>query len=105
MFVKIKRKLRLAVCMSTIAPLLLSAPQDKAHDKAIDIRRSTITIHVGKAGLFSAAGHEHLVSAPISSGVLNDSAQPSVEFKVDAAKMTVMPDAGVDASTRAEIQK
>ena len=47
-----------------------------AQDKAIDIERSTISIHVGKAGLFSVAGHEHWVEAPISSGVLNESAPP-----------------------------
>ena len=42
-----------------------------AQDRPIDVEHSTVTIHVGKAGLFSAAGHEHWVNAPISSGAYN----------------------------------
>jgi polyisoprenoid-binding protein YceI len=76
-----------------------------AQDKAIDVQRSTITIHVGKAGLLSAAGHEHWISAPISSGAIGDSGAPHVEFKVATAKMTVKPDPKVDANTQAAIQK
>ena len=32
-----------------------------AQDTVIDTQRSTIAIHVGKAGLFSAAGHDHTI--------------------------------------------
>ena len=45
-----------------------------AQDTAIDVQRSTITIHVGKAGLLSAAGHDHWINAPISSGTIRESA-------------------------------
>jgi polyisoprenoid-binding protein YceI len=76
-----------------------------AQEKTIDVQRSTITIHVGKAGLFSAAGHEHWVSAPIASGRFSDSIHPRVEFKVATAKMVVKPDPKVDAKTQAQIQK
>jgi polyisoprenoid-binding protein YceI len=76
-----------------------------AQDKAIDVQRSTITVHVGKAGLFSVAGHEHWVSAPISAGVVDDSNAPHVEFTVDASKMSVKPDPKVDAKTQSEIQR
>jgi len=76
-----------------------------AQDRAIDVQRSTITIHVGKAGLFSIAGHEHWVEAPISSGVISDSTPAHVEFRVDPAKMEVKPDPKVEAKTQAEIQK
>jgi len=76
-----------------------------AQDMAIDVERSTITIHVDKAGLFSAAGHEHWVSAPISSGTIRESPSPFVEFTVQTAQMTVKPDPKVDAKTQAEIQK
>ncbi|HEY1241845.1 MAG TPA: YceI family protein [Bryobacteraceae bacterium] len=69
------------------------------------MQRSTITIHVGKAGLFSAAGHEHWVEAPISSGVIHESSPARVEFKVNAAKMQVKPDPKVDANTQSQIQK
>ena len=76
-----------------------------AQERAIDAQRSTITIHVGKAGLFSMAGHEHWVEAPISSGAVHESPPASVEFKVNAAKMQIKPDPKVDAKTQSEIQK
>jgi|KBSMisStaDraftv2_1062788.scaffolds.fasta_scaffold133362_2 polyisoprenoid-binding protein YceI len=76
-----------------------------AQEIAIDQQRSTITIHVGKAGIFSAAGHEHWVNAPISSGILRESPAPQVEFTIETARMTVKPDPKVDAKTQAEIQK
>ena len=76
-----------------------------AQDKTIDVEHSTITIHVGKAGLFSAAGHEHWVNAPISAGTFSDSEPLHVEFRVDAARMAVKPDPKIDASTQAQIQK
>jgi polyisoprenoid-binding protein YceI len=75
-----------------------------AQDRAIDTERSTITIHVGKAGLLSAAGHEHRVNAPIASGTINESG-PRVEFIVEAAKLRVKPDPKIDAKTEAQIQK
>jgi len=87
-------------CLAAICVFSLSA-----QDKAIDSERSTITIHVGKAGLFSMAGHEHWVNAPISAGVLDDSNRLHVEFRVDAAKMEVKPDPKIDAKTQAQVQK
>jgi polyisoprenoid-binding protein YceI len=81
---------------------LAGAAMLAAEDKPMDTQRSTITIHVGKAGLFSAAGHEHWVSAPIISGTVGDA---QVEFRVDTAKMAVKPDPKVDAKTQAQIQK
>src|ERR1051326_5604401 len=76
-----------------------------AQERAIDVQRSTITVHVGKAGLFSAAGHEHWVSAPISSGTIRETPPASVEFNAQTAKMAVKPDPKVDAKTQAQIQK
>jgi polyisoprenoid-binding protein YceI len=74
-------------------------------DRAIDVERSTITIHVDKAGLLSAAGHEHWVAAPISSGTIRESPSAFVEFTVQTAQMLVKPDPKVEAKTQAEIQK
>ena len=76
-----------------------------AQDAAIDTQRSTVSIHVGKAGLFSAAGHDHTISAPIASGAIRESAPPRAEFIIETAKMTVQPDPKVDAKTQAAIQK
>lgn len=75
-----------------------------AQEIPIDTARSTITIHVGKAGLLSVAGHEHWVNAPIASGSIDESA-PNVKFTVDTAKMTVKPDPKIDEKTQAQIQK
>lgn len=85
--------------------LLATAAVAAAQDVAIDVDRSTVTVHVAKTGLLSAAGHEHWVSAPISSGTIRENPSGSVEFTVETAKMTVKPDPKVDAKTQAEIQK
>ena len=67
---------------------------------------SIIRIHVGRAGLFSAAGHEHWVSAPIERGSLDDS-DPSahVAFIVQARKLMVVPDKDLSAEKQAEVQR
>jgi polyisoprenoid-binding protein YceI len=85
--------------------LLAAVTSVTAQDAAIDTQRSTITIHVGKAGLLSAAGHDHWINAPISAGVIRETPDPRVEFTVEAAKMAVKPDPKVDAKTQAMIQK
>ncbi|MBZ5577725.1 MAG: YceI family protein [Acidobacteriia bacterium] len=87
-----------SICIAVVvAPLA-------AQDRAIDVGRSTMTVHAGKAGLFSIAGHEHWISAPLGAGVLNNSDKPHVEFTVRAAGLTVKPDPKVDSKTQAEIQ-
>src|SRR6266481_5856602 len=72
--------------------LLISPPPLSAIERAIDPSRSTITIHVGKTGLFSAAGHEHEVSAPIAEGAIDDSGDGHIWFRVEAAKLQVLPE-------------
>lgn len=89
----------------SLLAVAITLPLLNAQDASIDVTRSTITIHVGKTGLFSAAAHEHWVSAPIASGTIRESGTPGVEFKVESAKMTVKPDPKVDAKTQATIQK
>ncbi len=63
---------------------------------------SKFTIHVHKAGVFSAFGHDHLVTAPIAQGKL-DSKTKTVEIVVDAKQMKVV-DNEVSDKDRAEIQ-
>jgi polyisoprenoid-binding protein YceI len=59
----------------------------------VDPGTSTMTIHVGKAGLFSFAGHEHEVTAPIASGRIEadaaDLARSSVTLRFRAADLRV----------------
>src|SRR5690349_12392309 len=86
------------------AVFLAVAAAAGAQELPIDVQRSTIAIHVGKAGLFSAAGHDHWINAPLSAGSIRESPAPHVEFRVETAKMTVKPDPKVDAKTQATIQ-
>src|ERR1700759_4210875 len=88
----------IAVCVAVMAAPLI------AHERAIDTQRSTIVIHVGKSGLLSAAAHDHTISAPISSGNLEESPMSHIEFTVQAAALMVKPDPKVDAKTQATIQ-
>jgi len=95
----------LALCTAIVAAGQLMA-QEKTQERAraIDTERSTITIHVGKSGLLSAAAHDHTINAPISSGAILESGTPHVEFRVETARMTVKPDPKIDAKDQATIQ-
>jgi polyisoprenoid-binding protein YceI len=75
-----------------------------AAERPIDLERSQITVHVGKAGLFSMAGHEHQVRAPLAEGALDDSATPKIRFIVESAKLTVLPEKD-QAQVQADMQK
>ena len=74
-----------------------------AQQRNIDTQKSTLTIHVGKAGLFSGLGHEHEVSAPIHSGTADTGTHPAVEIHVDARKLRVI-DKDESEKDRAEVQ-
>ncbi len=93
--------------LSTLAlcTAIVSAAPLVAQEKALDTQRSTITIHVGKSGLLSAAAHDHTINAPISSGTILESGTPHIEFRVETAKMTVQPlTPKIDAKDQATIQ-
>jgi polyisoprenoid-binding protein YceI len=74
-------------------------------DRAIDIGRSSLRIHVGKAGLFSAVGHDHWVTAPFAAGSFNDNDLPQVAFTVDARKLTLVEDDKLNPRQQAEVQR
>ena len=84
--------------------LLLVMCTASGQGKKIDTANSWIMIHVGKAGIFSAAGHEHSVKAPITSGMFEETGTARVELSVDARKLTVQPDPKVSAKDEAEVQ-
>ena len=46
-------------------------------ERVIDTGRSSLRVHVGKAGLLSAAAHEHWVNAPIAGGTVDTDAPAS----------------------------
>lgn len=71
---------------------------------AIDVEKSKIRIHVGKAGLFSAAGHEHWVQAPIAEGKLQEN-PPQISFRVEAGAIKVEEDKSLSDDKQAEVQR
>ena len=52
------------------AMVILAGPDQP--EQAIDTERSSLRVHAGKAGLLSAAAHEHWVNAPIVGGADQD---------------------------------
>jgi hypothetical protein len=75
-----------------------------AQQHKIDTQKSTLTIHVGKTGVFSGLGHEHEVRALIHSGTADTGPHPAVEVHVDVRALRVI---GKDEpeKDRAEVQK
>src|SRR6266481_7934598 len=74
-----------------------------AQQHSIDKQKSAMTIHVSKAGVFSAFGHDHEISAPVAGGSV-DTTPPRVELRVEAGALTVR-DPKASEKDRAEIQK
>ena len=93
---------RLLAVLAVMALLAMGAGNARGAAQ-IDPQRSTLTVRVFKAGVFSAFGHDHEISAPIERGAFNEDS-PSVELTVDARKMRVM-DKDVSDKDRAEIQQ
>lgn len=87
------RLLGLALCLCAAAG---------AQTLNINPQRSIFTIHVFKAGVFSAFGHNHEIRGA-ASGALSESAPQWVEIAVDAKRLTVL-DADLPAKDRADVQ-
>ena len=85
-----------------VAAVLLPAALWAASSE-IDAQKSVMTVRVLKAGLFSAFGHEHEISAPIKHGEFSETDR-SVDLTVDARQMRVI-DKEVSDKDRAEIQE
>ena len=93
------RQTAFLAAMSLICVLDVNAQQHK-----IDTQKSTLTIHVGKTGLFSGLGHEHEVRAPIQSGMADTGSHAAVEIHVDARALRVI-DKDESEKDRTEVQK
>ena len=75
-----------------------------AQQHVIDVQKSTLaTIHVGKTGLFSGLGHEHVAGALIHSGTADTGSRPAVEIRVIAAELRVI-DKDESDKDRADVQ-
>jgi polyisoprenoid-binding protein YceI len=82
--------------------LLALALVSLARAANLDPAASKITIHVEKAGLFSAFAHNHIVSAPLASGNL-DADKRAIQLKFRTQDIKILdPDAG--ESERSKIQ-
>jgi polyisoprenoid-binding protein YceI len=86
------------------AASLVCALSVTAQQRNIDTQKSTLTIHVGKTGMFSGLGHEHEVRAPIRSGTADTGSHPAVEIRVDARELRVIDKEASDKD-RAEVQR
>jgi polyisoprenoid-binding protein YceI len=84
-----------SLALTLLGTLALVPPSARAEPLTfrLDPAGSAVTVHVGKAGLFRFAGHEHEVTAPIASGeVVADPADPGsseVHLAFDAASLRV----------------
>jgi len=70
--------------------------------KPIDAAHSTMMVHVFKAGVLSALGHDHEITAPVAEGSV-DAAARKVELRLNAAALRVV-DAKASDKDRGEIQ-
>jgi hypothetical protein len=87
----------------SLAVVLFAGPQETG--EAIDTQRSSITIHVGKSGVFAGAAHEHWVNAPIATGMVDVApSNPSVRFTVEASKLSVRTEKTVSDRDQAVAQ-
>jgi polyisoprenoid-binding protein YceI len=89
------------VMLSLAASSLAWAASVSARPQAIDIRKSVMTVHVGKAGLFSAFGHDHDIAAPISAGSADTA---HVELHIQSRALRVR-DSRASEKERDEIQR
>jgi hypothetical protein len=74
-----------------------------AQPRAIDPKRSTVTVRVFKSGLFRAFADDHVIQAPLADGSLDDSATPNVRIAIDARDMRVL-DPGLSPKDRRDVQ-
>ena len=85
-----------------VAGLVSILPAD-AQQRAIDIEKSTLTVRVERAGVFSALGHDHEIAGPLLGGTVDEAAS-RMELHMDASKLRVL-DPGTSEKDRAEIQE
>jgi polyisoprenoid-binding protein YceI len=90
--------------MFLAAASLLCALGASAQQHNVDAQKASLTIQVGKTGVFSGFGHEHEVRAPIHSGTADTGSHPAVEIHVDARQLRVI-DKDASEKERAEVQQ
>ena len=87
----------------TAAYVVLAAQTSRPRMSSIDAGHSTMTVHVYRSGLFSFAGDNHEIRAPIASGAVNEAAR-TVDLNVDVRRMQVL-DPSLSADKRSQVQE
>jgi polyisoprenoid-binding protein YceI len=90
--------------LAVLSMSVLLRPQaaDTSSHRSIDTERSVLTVHVYKAGMFSAFGHDHQIRASIQKGAFDED-KARVDFVVDSRTLRVL-DSDVSDKDRAQIQ-
>jgi len=83
-------------CLAWLWPSLGSG-----EERLIDTQRSSVTVHVFKAGVFRALGDNHLIRAPLLEGSIDT--PPHIQLIVDARGMQVV-DPGLSPRDRQHVQ-
>ena len=73
-----------------------------AQPRPIDATKSTMTVHVYKAGMLSAFGHDHDIAAPVSAGTVDVTGR-KVDLAVNTAAMRVQ-DPKASEKDRSDVQ-
>ena len=97
----VRRGLRM--CVIVAVTLALGAGMAAADARAIDVERSTLTVHVFKAGLFAAFADNHVIRAPIAEGHASEVGVLAVDVIDHTAEMRVV-DPTLPTDKRAEVQ-
>jgi polyisoprenoid-binding protein YceI len=84
--------MRIAVAVLALALPVAAAAAEATY--AVDEGRSSVVIHVGRAGVFSFAGHTHTVVAPALQGTVvaveGDLARSAVRLSFETARLAVL---------------
>jgi len=88
---------------AAITLLLVASALHAQQLKRIDPTQSKITVYAYKSGLFSFAGHDHIIEAPIAEGSI-DEQKRAVELTIKTAALDVL-DPKESEKNRIEIRK
>jgi polyisoprenoid-binding protein YceI len=96
------------LAIATVAACVVGLTAQTPEQFVIDPAMSTITLQVGKTGLFSVAGHEHEIVAPVSEGEIAldrlDVSRSRISIRFDARALKVTGK-GEPAGDVAEVQQ
>lgn len=98
----------LLLAIATVAACVVGLTAQTTERFVIDPAASTITLHAGKSGVFSFAGHDHEIVAPVSDGEITldrlDVGRSRISIRVDAKALKVTGK-GEPAGDVAEVQQ